>query len=81
MARIALVGVWLLSLALPAAAQYPERPVTIVAGYPAGGMVDIVARQLAERMKATFAKGIVVVNRPRAGGSVAVLDAQAVRRP
>jgi tripartite-type tricarboxylate transporter receptor subunit TctC len=75
MARIALVGVWLLSLALPAAAQYPERPVTIVAGYPAGGMVDIVARQLAEGMKAKFAKGVVVVNRPGAGGSVAVVDA------
>ena len=27
----------------PAAAEYPERPLTILTGYPAGGMVDIVA--------------------------------------
>jgi tripartite-type tricarboxylate transporter receptor subunit TctC len=75
MARIALIGIWLLSIALPAAAQYPDRPLTIVAGYPAGGMVDIVARQLAEGMKAKFPKGVVVTNRPGAGGSVAVVEA------
>ena len=72
MARIALIGVWLLSLAAPAAAQYPERPLTILAGYPAGGLIDIVARQLAEGMKTKFPKGAVVVNRAGAGGSVAV---------
>ena len=72
MARIALIGVWLLSLALPAAAQYPERPLTVLAGYPAGGLIDIVARQLAEGMKTKFPKGAVVVNRTGAGGSVAV---------
>ena len=32
----------------PAAAEYPERALTIVAAYPAGGMVDIVARPMAE---------------------------------
>ena len=31
----------------PAAADYPERALTIVAAYPAGGMVDIVARPMA----------------------------------
>jgi tripartite-type tricarboxylate transporter receptor subunit TctC len=37
-----------LFLALPAAAQYPARPVTLLAGYPPGGLVDIVTRRLAE---------------------------------
>src|SRR6266480_4183074 len=29
-----------LAFSLPAAAQYPERPVTLLAGYPPGGLVD-----------------------------------------
>ena len=61
-------------LALPAAAQYPDKPVTLLAGYPPGGLVDTVTRQLAEGMKARFPKGLVVVNRPGAAGSVAVSE-------
>lgn len=71
MIRIALTVVLALGLAAPGAAQYPERPLTIMAGYPAGGMVDIVARLLAEGMRAKFPKGIVVANRTGAGGGVA----------
>ncbi len=63
-----------LALALPCAAQYPDRPLTIVAGFPAGGLVDIVARVLAEGMKSKFPKGVVVVNKAGAGGAVAVAD-------
>ena len=74
MARIALFGVWLLSLALPAAAQYPDRPVTMLSGYPPGGMVDIVARTLAESMKKRFPKGLLIVTRPGAAGSLAVAE-------
>jgi tripartite-type tricarboxylate transporter receptor subunit TctC len=57
---------------LPAAGQYPNRPVTMLIGYPAGGLVDIVARLVAEGMKPRFPNGIVVVTRPGAAGSVAV---------
>lgn len=71
MKRLALV-LWL-ALALPAAAQ-PARPVTMLAGYPAGGLVDIVARLVAEGMKPKFPNGLVVVNRPGAAGSVAVAE-------
>ena len=61
-----------LAFALPAAAQYPARPVTMLIGYPAGGLVDVVARMVAEGMKARFPNGIVVITRPGAAGSVAV---------
>ena len=56
------------------AAQYPERPLTILTGYPAGGMVDIVSRALAEGLKKKFPKGIAIVTRPGAGGSLAVAE-------
>src|SRR5437667_8127687 len=72
MIRTALLA--LLAFSLPAAAQYPERPVTLLAGYPPGGLGDVVARLVAEGMKGKFPKGIAVVNRPGAAGSVAVAE-------
>src|SRR5713226_7133265 len=63
-----------LLLALPAAAQYPDKPVTLLAGYPPGGLLDIVARLVAEGMKPKFPRGLTVVNRPGAAGSVAVAE-------
>jgi len=61
-------------LSLSAAAQYPERAVTMLTGYPAGGLVDVTARLLAEGMKAKFPKGLVVQIKPGAAGSVAVTE-------
>jgi tripartite-type tricarboxylate transporter receptor subunit TctC len=63
-----------LALALPAAAQYPDKTVTLLAGYPPGGLVDVVSRLVAEGMKPRFPKGINVVNRPGAAGAVAVAE-------
>jgi tripartite-type tricarboxylate transporter receptor subunit TctC len=37
MIRNAVIAVLALAGALPALAQYPERPLNVIAGYPAGG--------------------------------------------
>ena len=74
MIRIVAICIAALFSALPAAAQYAERPLTILSGYPAGGMVDIVARLLAEGMKGRFLKGVLVANRTGAGGAVAAAE-------
>ena len=68
-----------LLLALPAAAQYPDRPVTMLAGYPPGGLVDVVARLVAEGMKAKYPAGLNVVNRPGAAGALAVAEVARAR--
>ena len=72
MIRIALIGLLTFVCSLSAAADYPaDRALTMLSGYPAGGLVDIVARVLAEGMKPKFPKGVVVLNRTGAGGGVA----------
>src|SRR3954471_21503775 len=63
-----------LVVAAPVAAQYPDKPVTLLAGYPPGGLVDVVSRLVAEGMKPKFPKGLNVVNRPGAAGAVAVAE-------
>jgi tripartite-type tricarboxylate transporter receptor subunit TctC len=70
MIRFALALLLVLAAVVPAAAQYPERPVTAIVGYPAGGLADVVLRQVTEGMKKKFPKGIAVVARPGAGGTI-----------
>jgi tripartite-type tricarboxylate transporter receptor subunit TctC len=74
MLRVLLLALLVFASVVPAAAEYPERPLTIVAAYPAGGMVDIVARPMAESMKKKFPKGVAVLNRPGGGGSVGLAE-------
>ncbi|HEX6157468.1 MAG TPA: tripartite tricarboxylate transporter substrate binding protein [Burkholderiales bacterium] len=70
----ALLAALIALLSLPAAAQYPDRPVTMLAGYPPGGLVDVVSRLVAEGMKGKYPAGLNVVNRPGAAGSLAVAE-------
>jgi tripartite-type tricarboxylate transporter receptor subunit TctC len=74
MVRLLVAVALVCAFALPAAADYPDRPLTIVVAYPAGGMVDIVARPMAESMKKKFPKGVAVLNRPGGGGSVGLAE-------
>lgn len=53
-------------------AAYPDRPVTFIVPFPAGGGVDIVSRILAERIHVQTGKNVVVENREGAGGTIGV---------
>src|ERR1700682_1465256 len=59
----------LCATAIAGAADYPERPVTIVVGFPPGGASDILARILADKLGSVLGKPFVVGNRPGAGGN------------
>lgn len=54
-----------------AGGAWPNRAVTIVEGYPPGGVTDLASRAVAERMARDLAVPVVVDNRPGAATSVA----------
>ena len=58
-----------------AADVYPSKPIRLVLGYAPGGVADITARLIAQKMSDSMGQQFVVDNRPSAGGIVA---AQAV---
>ena len=69
---VALLAIVLsLALPMPAQADYPERPIRFVMGFPAGGLYDTVGRLLADKMSPNLGKPVIVDNRPGASGKVA----------
>ena len=66
--------------AVSATAQpFPNKPVTIIVPFAAGGPSDALARLLGERMKTTLGQSFLVENVTGAAGSIAV--GRAVRAP
>ena len=53
-----------------AAQNYPLKPVRFVAPYPAGGVNDIVARMLGQRLSSAMGQQWLIENRPGRGGSI-----------
>jgi tripartite-type tricarboxylate transporter receptor subunit TctC len=74
-AVVVLAGACAVSIAPAAAAEYPNRPVTLVVGLAAGGSTDASARVLAEWLSRSLGQRVLVDNRPGMGGN---LGAQSV---
>lgn len=55
----------------PAAAAYPERPITLVVPFGAGGITDLVARATGKALSEQLKQPVVIDNRPGAGGNIA----------
>jgi tripartite-type tricarboxylate transporter receptor subunit TctC len=68
--RILLGSALALGLAGAAAAQFPERQITLVIPFAAGGSTDVVGRIVADRMSQELGQQIVVQNVGGAGGSL-----------
>jgi tripartite-type tricarboxylate transporter receptor subunit TctC len=79
---LALAGMATLFGGAPALAQdkYPSKPVKIIIPYAPGGATDIVARLVADQLRAKFNQSFVVENKPGAFGILA-LEEMARARP
>jgi tripartite-type tricarboxylate transporter receptor subunit TctC len=69
-----------LAAAIPAAAiaqDYPSRPIRIIIPVTAGGLMDVLARLLGEKLQAKWRQPIIVEARPGASGNI---GAEAVAR-
>ena len=70
LSAVALIAV--LSMSGAQAQTFPNRPVTLVVPFAAGGPVDVLARIMAERMKTSLGQPVIVENVAGAAGSIAV---------
>lgn len=73
--RKALTLLAVAALACPTAmAAFPDKPIRVVIGFPAGGPLDQHARLLTERLQAVLGQPIVIDYKSGAGGTVGAQD-------
>jgi tripartite-type tricarboxylate transporter receptor subunit TctC len=66
----------LTALITSASAQgWPQKPVTLIVPFAAGGNTDGIARMTGQRLSEAFGKPFIVENRPGAAGAIAAEDA------
>ena len=75
--RFCLLLLALFPVAAANAQEFPVRPVRIIVTFTVGGAADATARIFADKLAALWGQGVVVENRPGAGGSI---GAEAVYR-
>jgi len=65
-----LAGLFAATVATAAMAEYPEKSITIVVPFSAGGPSDKIARDIAEALREPMGQPIVIENRLGAGGTI-----------
>ena len=56
----------------PRAQTYPTRPIRFIVPFPAGGVADVTARLIGQRLGEALGQTIVIENRPGASGTLGV---------
>ena len=68
---LVILGAHLVVTAALAQDSYPNRPIQMIVPFTAGGLQDIAARVVAQKMSEHLGQPIVIENRPGAGGNIA----------
>lgn len=56
---------------LALAQAFPQRSITLVVPFPAGGITDQISRAMAQKMGETLGQAVIVDNKPGGGGQIA----------
>lgn len=73
--RLTAWGVLAIATAIPAltrAQDYPSRPVRFIVGFVPGGVADLLARALAQKLTDAWGQQVIVDNRPGGGGLISM---------
>ena len=69
--RLVVTALLAIAVHVPASAQtYPSKPGQIIVPFAAGGITDILARALSQKLSERWGERFVIVNRPGANGQI-----------
>jgi tripartite-type tricarboxylate transporter receptor subunit TctC len=67
---IAAVAAFVVPHAAATEAAWPQKPITLVVPFPAGGMTDVLARRIGKDMQAELKQPVIIENRAGASGQI-----------
>lgn len=72
---IVILATWAsLTLSVAQALDYPDKPISILIGFPPGTSTDAIARVIGEKLSRDLGQPVIVRNKPGAGGGLALAD-------
>jgi len=77
---LAIIGLsWLGAVSPAMAQQWPDKPIRLIVPAPPGGIIDNVARSLAEQLRTSLGQPVVIDNKP--GGSAVIAERALMSAP
>ena len=73
MVSIVTASIGILSLQQSMAAEYPQKPITIIAPFSPGASADGIARLMAKELGVALGQSVIVENKPGAGGATGLI--------
>jgi tripartite-type tricarboxylate transporter receptor subunit TctC len=69
LSKCGLAALWALAV-IAHAQDYPQKPIRLILPVPPGGVADVIARPLAQKLTQAFGRSVVLDNRPGATGAI-----------
>lgn len=77
--QLGALAITVLATGAAQASDYPNRPITLIVPFSAGGVTDVIARAMGRSISAQLKQPVVIENKPGVAGSMGMVDMKSAK--